>query len=492
MTLKVLIANRGEIAVRIARAARELGWRVVTVYTPEDAYSLHRLVADESYEVSSYLAKEEIVEVATRAGVDVVHPGYGFLAEDPSFARMVLNAGMEWAGPRPEKMDLLSDKMAVKELAMKVGIPTLPFREVASVKDVEDFAKRYGYPLILKRSREGGGRGQRVVWSYSDAEKALEVLAKEGRGRIYVEKYIPRAKHVEVQIAGDRHGAVVHLFERECSIQRRRQKIVEEAPSPTMVRNTELREELLGYAVKLAEAVNYDSVGTIEFVYDIDSGRIYLIECNARLQVEHGVTEMVTGIDLVKLQLLTAIGRELPVKQRDIAVRGWAIEARIYAEDPENGFAPSEGVVERFYIPTGPGIRIDTAVHEGSYIDPRYDTLIAKVIAWGEDRYTAIERLRRALDETIIGGVKTNLELLRVVVRDERFVDGSYTTTYLEESLPRFVETIRRIRRVVAVALEAIRSEVRRVRSSISSLVRGGRISAPCYGWLAADSGRLW
>ncbi len=475
MAKRVLIANRGEIAIRVARAVRELGWEPITIYTPEDAGSPHVRAGRVSLVVPSYTDPDAIVEAGVKAGADIVHPGYGFLSENPEFARKVLDAGMAWAGPSPKAMEVLGDKKLAKEVAEKAGVPTLPWCEAASEEEAVRCAERIGYPVILKASKAGGGRGLRVAGSEEEVRRAYRLIrieAERGFGRgstIFVEKYIENPHHIEVQILGDQYGNIIHLYERECSIQRRRQKIVEEAPSPYVERNPSLRSSLADYALRLGEAVGYYSAGTVEFV--VNGGKAYFIEANTRLQVEHGVTEAVTGIDIVKMQLLIADGRELGVRQEDVKVRGWAVEARIYAEDPEAGFAASEGVLTRVRFPHAPGVRVDAGVEEGVRISSKYDTLLAKIIAWGASRAEAVARLKAALSETVIAGVKTNLDLLRVIVEQDWFRRGEYHTRLLESVLDRLLEEVRARRIALRELVSALNSRVSLATRRAGSLV---------------------
>jgi len=430
--MRVFVANRGEVVVRVAIAARELGWSVVGVVARGDR-SPHCRYLDACAAIDSYLDAEELVEAAKRLGADIVHPGYGFLAEDPNFARRVLDEGMYWAGPSPRVMELLGDKLSAKNLADKLGVPTPPYCVAHSVSGVIECVKRIGVPAVIKRSLGGGGRGQRVVWSLDERALSIvaEILEREAPGTTIVEKHIERPRHVEVQLVGDQQGTLLHLYERECSIQRRRQKVVEEAPSPLLDRRPDLRRELVDYAMKLAEAASLDNVATIEFVVD-ESGRPYFIECNPRLQVEHGVTEAITGIDIVKTQLLAAIGREIGIDQSRVHVRGWAMEARIYAEDPRNNFAPAAGWAMLEISALGPGIRIDSVGGGSIYVDPAYDTMIAKVISWGSTRDEARIRLVRALRSLSVKGVETNIDAVIEVLNSREFIEGSYSVETFE------------------------------------------------------------
>jgi acetyl/propionyl-CoA carboxylase alpha subunit len=485
VTKKVLIANRGEIAIRIARAARELGWEPITIYAPDDAASPHVRAGSVAFSVPSYTDADAIIEVGLKAGADIVHPGYGFLSEDPHFARKVLNAGMAWAGPDPKAMEVLGDKKLAKEEAEKAGVPTLPWCEARSEKEAVKCAEKIGFPVILKASKAGGGRGLRVANTPEEVERAFKLISFEadrgfGKGSIiFVEKYIKNPRHIEVQILGDTYGNIIHLYERECSLQRRKQKIIEEAPSPYVERNPSLRSALTDYALRLAEAVKYHSAGTVEFV--VNGGKAYFIEANTRLQVEHGITEAVTGVDIVKLQLLIADDKELNLRQEDVKIRGWAIEARIYAEDPERGFTVSEGVLTRIRFPHAPGIRIDHGIEEGLRISGRYDTLLAKIISWGSSREEAVARLRSALMETVIAGVKTNLDLLRVIVDKPWFRRGEYHTNLLENELDNLLEEVKVKRTAIIELISALRGSLAQAARRLTL----GPISTvmPSHGW---------
>jgi len=453
--LRVLIAARGEVAVRIARSVRSLGWEPVTVYTRGDRGSPHVRAGLFSIEVPSYTDVDALVEAAEKAGADIVHPGYGFLSENPVFAEKVLDAGVAWAGPSPKAMRLLGDKWEAKRLAEKLGVPTVPWCRAGSPREAERCAERLGAPVVVKASRAGGGRGMRVAAGPEEAAEAYRLVAEEARrgfgdaGAVFVEKLVERPRHVEVQILGDGQGRVVHLYERECSIQRRRQKIVEEAPSPLAERLRGLRERLLDYALRLGESVDYASAGTVEFVVD-ERGNAYFIEANTRLQVEHGVTEMVTGVDIVEQQLLVAAGRELGVRQEEVRLHGWAVEARLYAENPWEGFRASTGVVAAWRPPEGVWLRVDHALEPGVRVDPGYDTLLAKIIAYGRDRGEAVSRLHAALRDTVVAGVETNLDLLRVVAGSDWFLRGEFHTATLEERLDELLAEAERRRMIAA------------------------------------------
>jgi acetyl-CoA carboxylase biotin carboxylase subunit len=442
MFSKVLIANRGEIAVRIIRACRELGVQTVAVYSDADRAALHVRYANEAYHIGaspardSYLRIDRILDVAKRSGADAVHPGYGFLAERPDFARAVANAGMVWIGPPATAIGAMGDKVAARKTVEAAGVPVVPGTELDLGDDALGVAADFvGFPLLIKATAGGGGKGMRLVENRVDFERALHSARREaeaafGDGAVYLEKVIEDARHIEFQIIADEYGNVVHLGERECSIQRRHQKLIEEAPSPAL--DEALRQEMGEIAVRAAQAVNFVNAGTIEFLLDKDK-RFYFLEMNTRLQVEHPVTEFVTGVDIVKVQLRIARRRRLPVTQEDVRMNGWAIEARINAEDPYNDFLPSIGRVDDITLPTGPGVRVDTGVYEGFEITPYYDSLISKLICWGETRAEALLRMRRALEEYRIMGIKTNIPFHQRIIDSHRFMGGQFDTTFVEQ-----------------------------------------------------------
>ena len=436
---KLLVANRGEIAVRIFRACRELGIRTVAVYSEADEGSMHRRMADEAYPIGpapaseSYLNIERLVEVILESGAEVVHPGYGFLAESAAFARAVREAGAVWVGPPPEAMEAMALKVRAKQIARRAGVPTVPGYdgEDASEERLAAEAERIGFPVLIKASAGGGGRGMRAVARPQDFPEAVraarrEALSAFGDGSVFLEKFIEHPRHVEVQIIGDEHGKVLHLFERECSIQRRHQKVIEEAPSPAL--EPGLREEICASAVRLAREAGYTNAGTVEFL--LDGENFYFLEMNARLQVEHPVTEMITGTDLVQLQLAVAAGKPLPLSQERLSFRGHAIEARIYAEG--EGGLPAGGRILLFAPPEGPGIRNDVGVESGDEVPVHYDPMISKLIVFAPTRRMAVRRLRRALEEYTVLGVPTNLPLLRRIAENAAFEAGETTTDFLE------------------------------------------------------------
>jgi acetyl-CoA carboxylase, biotin carboxylase subunit len=443
MFRKILIANRGEIAVRILRACRELGVPAVTVYSEADRAALHVRLADQAYPIGpapsreSYLRIEKIVGVAHAAGCDAIHPGYGFLAENAGFARACAEAGVTFIGPSPEAMEKLGSKTAARHLAREVGAPTVPgtLDPAENSEAALAAAKRIGFPVVLKAVAGGGGKGMRLVESEAAMVSAWRDASSEaqnafGDGRLYIEKYLLRPRHIEIQILGDHHGHVVYLGERECSVQRRYQKVIEEAPSPVMT--PELRRAMGEAAVKLARAGKYTNAGTVEFLVDAER-QFYFLEMNTRLQVEHPVTEAVTGLDLVKLQIRIAAGERLPFGQSDIVLRGHAIECRIYAEDPDNNFFPSPGKILERRVPTGPGIRLDDGVYAGWTVPNEYDPLLSKLIAWGADRAEAMARLARALGEHYTTGIKTNVGLFRGILATRDFQNADIYTRWLDD-----------------------------------------------------------
>ena len=432
---KVLVANRGEIAVRIFRTLRELGIAAVAVYSEADRGSLHVALADEAYLVGpgpaarSYLSQERVIDAAHRAGADAVHPGYGFLAENPSFARAVEEAGLAWIGPPPDAIEAMGSKVRAREIMREAGVPIVPgtTEAVDSVAEIVALGDEHGWPLAIKASAGGGGKGLKVVASAEEAERALASARREGESyfadaTVYVEKFLEDPRHVEVQVLADGHANVIHLGERDCTIQRRHQKLVEETPSPAVA--PELRARIGTIAVDAARAVGYRSAGTIEGLLDRD-GNYFFLEMNTRIQVEHTVTELVTGIDLVREQVRIAAGDALSLTQEEVRLVGHAIECRINAEDPANGFLPAPGVITGYREPAGPGIRVDSGVAEGSEVVGLYDPLIAKLCVWDVDRERARRRMLRALAEFRIGGVTTLLGFHRALLEHPCFVEGT-------------------------------------------------------------------
>jgi len=444
--VRILVANRGEIAVRLMRACRELGHETVAVYSDVDRTQPHVLMADLALRIgppparSSYLDQGAILAAARSSGADAVHPGYGFLAENAEFARAVAAAGLIWIGPPPEVIELLGSKTAAREVARRVGVPIVPGSEpLTGAVAAHAFAAEVGYPILLKAVGGGGGKGMRVVHAQAEIEEAFARAASEGKAffadaRVYAEKLIERPRHIEVQILGDRHGTLVHLGERECSLQRRHQKVVEECPSPAVDGN--LRERLGAAALAVARAAGYRSAGTVEFLLAPD-GAFYFLEVNTRLQVEHPITEVVYGVDLAQLMIREALGEPLPLHQEELQPRGHAVECRVYAEDPLRGFAPSPGTILHLERPDGPGVRVDSGVREGSLVPLDYDPILAKLIVWAGDRPACLQRLRRTLAEYRIAGIATTLPLFRLLLDVPEFQAGALHTGLLDELLSR-------------------------------------------------------
>ena len=444
---KILIANRGEIAIRVMRGCRDMDIKSVAIFSEPDRTAYHVRMADEAYGVGpaasskSYLNQEKIIETALATGAEAIHPGYGFLAENAGFAEKCKKAGIIFIGPRPETIALLGDKIQSRRMAIEANLPVVPGAEIDSsnLDDAEKKANKIGFPVLIKATAGGGGKGMRVVPELSEFKDALERASSEalsafGDGRVFIEKFLTRPRHIEIQILCDEHGNCIHLGERECSIQRRHQKLIEETPSPVVT--PELRAKMGEAAVNIARATKYVGAGTVEFMYDDESGGFYFLEVNTRLQVEHPVTEMVTGLDLVREQINIARGEKLGYSQSDIKASGHAIECRITAEDPEQGFMPSTGTLINYRIPAGPGVRVDSGVVIFSEIPIYYDPLIAKLIVWGEDRNEAISRMKRALEEYRVSGVSTTIGFHRVVMDNERFQRGELSTNFLPEEYP--------------------------------------------------------
>jgi acetyl-CoA/propionyl-CoA carboxylase biotin carboxyl carrier protein len=441
---KVLVANRGEIAVRIIRALREMGAGSVAVYSDADREALHARLADEAYHIGaapaseSYLNIERLVETALRSGAEAVHPGYGFLAESAPFARAVEEAGLVWIGPHPEAIEAMGSKVESRRLMSKAGVPITPGtgEPVSSPEEALAFAGEFGYPIAVKAAAGGGGKGFAVAASEEEVGAAFERASREGElyfgdGAVYLERYLPGPRHIEIQVIRDRFGNAVHLGERDCSIQRRHQKLLEECPSPAL--NPEMREAMGRAAVHAAEAVDYDNVGTVEFL--VQDHEFYFLEMNTRVQVEHPVTELVTGVDIVRAGIRIAAGEELGLRQEEVDWRGHAIECRLNAENPALDFAPAPGFVTAYEEPGGPGVRVDSSLKGPGLVPESYDPLFAKLIVWGEDREAALGRLRRALTEFRVEGVATTLPFFRAVLEEEDFLKGEYTTRYIPEHI---------------------------------------------------------
>ena len=472
MFKKILIANRGEIACRVIRACREMKIATVAVYSDADRDALHVRMADEAFPIGpppsaeSYLRWEKIIEVAKASGAEAIHPGYGFLSENAEFVRNVTAAGIVFIGPPPEAMEGLGGKMSARKIAIEADVPIVPgtTEPLRSFDEAKATAAKIGYPVMLKASAGGGGKGMRLVFEESELKSALEgaqseALAGFGDDAVYVEKAVVAPRHIEIQVFSDTHGNHVYLGERECSIQRRHQKVIEEAPSP--INSAELRREMGECAVKVAKAVNYVGAGTVEFlVSDVDRS-FYFLEMNTRLQVEHPVTELVTGIDLVREQIRVAWGEKLSFTQDDIRIKGHAIECRVYAEDPDLNFMPSPGKITRLRLPQGPGVRDDGGVYEGAEVSIYYDPMISKLAVYGKDRTEAIDRMRRALEEYEVGGIKTTLPFFRDVMRDQEFIDGKLDTGFI----PRFNERhktteVTEVDRDIAIVAAAVKFSV--------------------------------
>ena len=439
---KVVIANRGEIAIRIIRACRELGVKPVAIYSEADAESLHVRMADEAVCVGpaasreSYLKIDAIVAAAIATKAEAIHPGYGFLAESAEFARAVTSAGLTFIGPTPEAMEIMGSKTSARRAAVEAGVPIVPgtVESLASLEEASATAEKFGYPVMLKAAAGGGGKGMRLVTDSHELRSAFETAQAEaaaafGDSSLYIEKAVERPRHIEIQIFADNHGNVVHLGERECSIQRRHQKVIEECPSP--INDPELRRRMGEAAMKIGRAVNYTGAGTVEFLFSDVTHDFYFLEMNTRLQVEHPVTELVTGFDLVREQISVATGERLSFTQDDVQWLGHAIECRIYAEDPANNFFPSPGTITHLREPSGPGIRIDSGVTRLSEVSIHYDPMIAKLAVWGRTRGEAIDRLRRGLDEYEVSGIITTLPFFREVVRDDEFIAGRLDTGFI-------------------------------------------------------------
>jgi len=483
MFRKILIANRGEIAIRIIRTCRELGIRTVAIYSEADIESLHVRMADEAVLVGpaasaqSYLKIDAIVAAAKQVNAEAVHPGYGFLAESAEFARAVSAAGLTFIGPTAEAMEIMGSKTSARRAAVEAGVPIVPgtVEPLQSFEEASATAEKFGFPVMLKAAAGGGGKGMRLVTDGNDLRSAFETARTEaaaafGDSSLYLEKAVERPRHIEIQIFGDAHGNVVHLGERECSIQRRHQKVIEECPSP--INDPDLRRRMGEAAVKIGRAVNYTGAGTVEFLLADATRDFYFLEMNTRLQVEHPVTELVTGRDLVREQFRVATGEPLSFTQEEVDWQGHAIECRIYAEDPANNFFPSPGTIEHLQEPAGPGIRIDSGVTRLSEVSIHYDPMIAKLAVWGRTREEAIERLQRALDEYEVVGITTTLPFFREVVKDEEFVSGHLDTGFITRFNERRAaadESTSQIESDLAVIAAGLSYALRQQRSSMQT-----------------------
>jgi len=440
---KLLVANRGEIALRIMRSAKEMGIQTVAVYSEADRNALHVRYSDEAILIGpapsskSYLVSKQIIAAAKKTGADAIHPGYGFLSENAAFADEVEKAGLIFVGPSGDSMRMVGSKIAAKATAEKHGVPLVPgtAHAIEDLAEGKKIAGEIGFPVLIKASAGGGGKGMRIVHSADEFEQQMKLAVSEakssfGDGSVFIERYVSSPRHIEIQVLGDKHGNVVHLFERECSVQRRHQKVVEEAPSSVIT--PELREKMGACAVTIAKACNYSNAGTVEFLLD-EKKNFYFLEMNTRLQVEHPVTEYITGLGLVKEQIRIARGEKLPFKQKDIPLLGHAIEIRVYAEDPENGFLPDIGKLESYRIPQGPGVRVDDGYEEGMDIPIYYDPMIAKLITYGSDRREAIGRMIRAIQDYTISGVATTLGFCDFVMKHDAFTGGNFDTHFVEK-----------------------------------------------------------
>jgi len=490
----ILIANRGEIALRIIRASKELGIKAIAVYSDEDARSLHVKRADEAYHIGhstaseSYLNTKKIIETATTAGADAIHPGYGFLSEDENFADMCEKKGIIFIGPNSRAMAVTGDKMKCKALMKKANIQVIPGSDgiIDDVDKAESIARNIGYPVLLKSAFGGGGRGIRLVKDEKQLRQEFEIAAAEskaafGKAALYVEKGLERIRHIEFQLVRDSYGNTRHLFERECSIQRRHQKLIEMSPSPVV--SAETRQRIGEIAIKAAEIVNYLNAGTAEFLRDKD-GNFYFIEINSRLQVEHPVTELVTGLDLVKLQISIAQGEEISFKQRDLKMHGCSIECRINAEDPFYDFAPSVGTVGQCNLPQGPGIRVDSYLYTGCTVSGYYDSLVAKIITWGQDHQEARSRMKNALREFSVEGINTTIPLHETIMNNADFIRGDLSTDYLDrlnmlDVMRREYRDMSKRNALVAIAAILLQSEsIRRIGGDFSAMKKSARASS--------------
>jgi pyruvate carboxylase subunit A len=471
---KLLIANRGEIAIRVMRACRELDIETVAIYSSADKNALHVKYADEAFHVGdahpskSYLNMERIIDIAKKSGAEAVHPGYGFLAENYRFARLCLDENIIFVGPGWKTIQAMGSKIGSKEMMQGAGVPVLP--GTGGIKDIEDAKKvaaEIGYPVIVKASAGGGGIGMQIVndeKSLEDAITASMRIARSafGDATVFIEKYLVKPRHIEFQVLADEHGNAVHLYDRECSIQRRHQKLIEEAPSPIMTAG--LRSRMSDSALKVAEASGYTNAGSVEFLYS--EGNYYFMEMNTRLQVEHTITEIITGVDLVKQQIAISAGESLPFEQKDLTLRGHAIECRINAEDPLNNFTADPGKIIRYRSPGGPGIRVDSGIHMGYTIPPNYDSMIAKLCAWDSTRSEAIKRMRRAISEYIILGIKTTLPLHYAIMNNLQFVEGNTHTHFLQEE------------HILATLDRYTRDEETRMQTLAGSFEQGKKVAA--------------
>lgn len=483
---KILVANRGEIALRVMRSAREMGIKTVAVFSEADRNALHVRYADEAVCIGpaasseSYLSGDRIIEACIRTGAQGIHPGYGFLSENAGFARMVKAAGLILIGPSPEAMEIMGNKLSAKAAALKFKIPMVPGTEEA-VTDIQEAQRRaveIGFPILIKAAAGGGGKGMRIVNRAEDFIEQMDLAVSEatsafGDGSVFIERYVSSPRHIEIQVLGDTHGNILHLFERDCSVQRRHQKVIEEAPS--FVLTPELREKMGKSAVNAARSCNYTGAGTVEFILD-ENLDFFFLEMNTRLQVEHPVTEMITGIDLVKEQIRIARGEAISFKQEDIKINGHAIEVRVYAEDPANNFLPDIGTLQTYRTPKGPGVRVDDGFEEGMEIPIYYDPMIAKLITHGKDRTEAIERMIRAIDEYQITGIETTLGFGRFVMQHQAFISGDFDTHFVEKYFqPEDLQEYDADEAMIAAMIGAV--FMKKKESGASSILSAGRTS---------------
>ncbi len=487
MFKKILVANRGEIAIRIMRACRELDIPTVAVYSEADKNALFAKYADESYPIGpapsskSYLDINKILDVAEESGADGIHPGYGFLSENPEFARECEKRGITFIGPSSDVIEKMGSKISARNIMIDADVPVVPGTEepIEDVNTAIDIAESIGFPVIIKASAGGGGIGMKVVHSREEFEKSLNSIQSVassafGDSTVFIEKYVEEPRHIEIQILADKYGNTIYLSDRECSIQRRHQKLIEEAPSPIMT--PELRKEMGEAAVRAAKAIGYENAGTVEFLYS--KGEFYFLEVNTRLQVEHAITEMINGIDIVKKQLYIACGEKLPYKQEDMDIRGSAIECRINAEDPLNDFAPSPGKIRRYRSSGGPGVRVDSGVHMGYTISPYYDSMISKLCVWGKNRDEAINRMKRALFEYVVVGVTTNIPFHKAILENDAFRRGELTTHFIDthnilEDVEKIVDKEANRNMTLASALDNQNQKVAAVTSAVNAYLDG-------------------
>ncbi len=495
MFKKVLIANRGEIAVRVIRTLKEMGIKSVAVFSDIDRRSLHVNLADEAYPLGgktsaeSYLVMEKIIEIAKKSGAEAIHPGYGFLSENEAFAKMCQQNGIVFIGPSPDAIVKMGDKVTARKIMEKAGVPVIPGFEKEGLTEEEAlaFAKKAGFPVMIKASAGGGGKGMRKVSSETEFAKAFRQAKSEakssfGDDRVYIEKFLEEPRHIEIQVLGDKYGNVIYLGERECSVQRRHQKVIEEAPSPFVTEK--MRKEMGETAVKAAKAVGYFSAGTVEFLVD-KHRNFYFLEMNTRLQVEHPITEWITGLDLVEYQIRIAAGEKLDLKQEEISIRGHAIECRIYAEDPDKNFMPSPGLIKKLAVPSGPGVRDDSGVSEGSEVSLFYDPMISKLSVFHRDRQSAIKRMLRALDEYIVAGIKTNIEFHKKVLTHPAFVSGKYDTTFIDNNMDSLkgLDTFDEDAAVVAALIKYAESSSVSCKKPVKTASRWKDYSKNCWGY---------